>query len=131
MTLPMPLRAVHCLLLHGILSALQCTEERSIWTTEFGHQLRSLAVPCEIWKQLCLSEVSVAPTLALQLTLLTSLHIHGDSGGDSSGHYDTSSRCGLVSIAEWLLQWRCVSLQIQKDCDWQYRERNYVMILLF
>ena len=47
--------------------------------------------------------------------------MQGDSGGDSSGHYDTVSGCGHVSIAQWFLQWRCVGLQIQKDCDWQYR----------
>ena len=81
--LPMPLRAVHCLLLHDRLLGLMCTEERSYWTTELGNQLRSLPVPCEFWKQLCPSAVSVAPTLALQLTLLTSLHIQSDSGGRS------------------------------------------------
>jgi hypothetical protein len=45
--------------------------------------MRSFPVPCEFWKQLRLFAVSVAPTLALQLTLLTSLHIQGDSGGRS------------------------------------------------
>jgi hypothetical protein len=63
------------------------------------------------------------------------IFIQGDSGGNVNilGGDNLSlweqSLYEHVSNCEWLLRWRCLNVEIQKHCEWQWRGRNYFLLI--